>query len=579
MRGWCGLGGLRIAGSIPTNCYTIYPHTTKGPHMLHDVSDEWRKEHGIGREELNAQQIKRYRKDDTTDVEAEFLAQLPGTSRSIVAQRARVTQWARADFLDIPDERIAEDGLVRDELGGLLIRHHAPGWMDIDPVVTQLRPDYDIPTGERQRHSAHYDVRFWQFHIARHPDHGNQRHLTDAEVEALGDAELRALRDGGAVRGDREHDHWERAKYLHAPTPYVTEVHDHAIAYAGKPSMRASHVYTDHGGIDREVPHDYKHKDKTVTYAKRVDVSPLLDEDDFKRAERFYLVIEGSIKMLAVLTWLRRHRENAVVLSVPAVGQWNAPELWELAETYMAGKLGLIIADSDAHQNSQVMEQAIRLRRRLRRRSVGAHILLPPEGVLGEGKKVGADDALGKAGQSLHDFQIIHREPAYTGIQRLITKTQGWREKSWREIREPSVAPHYSYERDPGARIQVKAHTLSNRTWPGRTRNWDVLIALSEQANIETGLYWGSLRRLEGDLEMSHASALKAIEELEEGEFIERTAGSLETEESEYSYAMSYLDRPEWRIHEDIRAIQTTQRYGDFLEERKENDGHNGSAS
>jgi hypothetical protein len=541
---------------IPDDCYTIYPPTEKGPHMLHDVSDEWLEEHGIGREELDAQQIKRYRKDDTTDVEAEYKAQLPTPG-----QRGVMTRWARAD-------------------DGLLIRHHAPSWMDLAPVVTQLRPDNEIQTGEWQRHPAHANVRASQFHIARHPDHGD-RDLTNAEVEALSDDDLRALRDGGKVPGRVDHDHWEKAKYLHAPGPYVTEIHDHAIAYAGKPSMRASHVYTDHGGVDVEGPHDYRHKDKTVNYATRIDVSPILTEEDFKRAACFYFIIEGSLKMLAVLTWIRGHEPNAVALSVPAVGQWRAPELLDIAEHYMAGKLCTIIADSDAHRNSQVMRQAVRCRRYLRQRDVAAHILLPPEGVLGRDKKVGADDALGvlaKPPQSLYDFQVIHREASLVGIQRLIEKTQGYREKTWRELREPSSEPRLSYDRSADARIMVKAHTLPNRTGRGRWRNLDVLVALSEQADIETGLYFGSLHGLEGDLGMSHASALTAIGELERDGFITRTAGSLEIEESEYSYARVYADEPTWRIHEDIRATQSRQRYGDFLKERRENDGHNGSA-
>jgi hypothetical protein len=518
--------------------------------MLYDVTDDWLREHGIGREEIDAHGIKRYSKDDTADVEAEYRAQLPNPG-----QLGVMTRWART-------------------ADGLLIRHHAPSWMDLPQVVTQIRPDVEIRTGERQRHNAHHDARFWQFHIARHPDHGAQKHLSDAEVEALTDAELRALRDKGVVRGNVEHDHWEKAKYLHAPGPRDWQPHDHADL---KPKARDFHERKDHSGQRVDGTHEHRVKDTSVKYATRIDVSPLLTEADFERADRFYLIIEGSIKMLAVLTWVRAAGENAVVMSVPAVGQWNAPELWEIAERYMAGDRCLIIADSDAHRNAQVMRETVRLRRRLRRRDVDTDILLPPEDCLGPGEKVGADDALGKAGVSLYDFQVIHRDPAYAGITRLVRETQGWREKSWRELREPSTVPRNAYERDTTARIQIKAHTLPNRTRPGRTRNLDVLIALSEQANLETGLYWGSLRGLEGDLGLSHASALEAIGELE-GEFIERLAGLLETEESEYSFARDYLERPTWRIHEDIRAIQSQQRYGDFLEERKENDGRNGSA-
>jgi hypothetical protein len=455
-----------------------------------------------------------------------------------------MTRWARKD-------------------NGLRIPHHPPAWMGLLPAVTQIRPDNAIETGEVKKHEGHWDLRGWAHHIARHPDHGNRHDLTDAEVDKLTDEELREMRDGGAVRGDRDHIHREKAKYLHAPAPYVTEIHDHDIAFAGKPKMRAGHVDYYHDGADVEGPHEYRYKDKSVQYATRLDFSPTITEEDCLRAERFYFVIEGTFKNLSVLTWVRAHDENAVVISVPAVGQWKAPELEEIADRYLAWKECFIIADSDAHRNSQVMKQAKRIRRHLLNKDVDAHILLPPERVLGKDedgnwKKVGADDAVGIADKSLHDFILVHVQvDVWEVLTTLIPET--W---ARRQIWTPKTGS-----------VSVRNNTLPNRTSPGRRRNLSVLWALSEQSDAESGLYWGSVSGLARDIGMSEDRALKAVHELVEYGWITLEGGSLETEESEFSFGRVWRDRPTLRMHERLRSKVTYEQFGEFLERRKEEDG------
>jgi hypothetical protein len=90
-------------------------------------------------------------------------------------------------------------------------------------------------------------------------------------VDDLTDKELRKLLTAGPVRADREHVHRKRAKFLHPPSPTVRELHDHDVAYEGKPRMRASHVKDDHEGKDADGLHEYRHKDMSVKYATRLD--------------------------------------------------------------------------------------------------------------------------------------------------------------------------------------------------------------------------------------------------------------------------------------------------------------------
>jgi hypothetical protein len=520
--------------------------------MLYDVSDEWLDEHGIGREEIEAHGIKRYSKNDVSEVQAEYstLPQPP--------QKQYMTRIAR-------------------QHDGLLIPHHAAPGMGLEHVYAQIRPDKEVFTGESHHHELHDDVRRWAYHLARHPDHGDLD-LTDAEVDAMTDEQLREIartprlcetpkRDkNGArikqeIRGDRHHTHYDSGKYIHPPGPMETIEHDHAVDFAGKPKMLASHIEHEHGGEDRAGPHEHRIKNRKVKYATRLDVNPLVTEEVLRDAQRFYFVIEGSIKNLAVLTWVRRRGVNAAVFSVPAVGQWNAPELRDFVERYMVDKPAYIIADSDAHKNSEVMRHALRCRNRLRAWRAQAFILLPGEGWLGldekgNPKKVGADDGLGKAKKSLLDFQVIHREvPGWNVIWRAIRKT--WPDSTVRVYSE--AAKCY---------VDVTRHTLSNRTWRGRTRDLAVFLALAEQADINSGLYWGSRRAMADDLGIDEKAVRLALEVFIEAGWIQREGGTLEERESEFSFKTVWADKPTLRVvHTEMRPQQTQQRHGDHLQE------------
>jgi hypothetical protein len=258
-----------------------------------------------------------------------------------------------------------------------------------------------------------------------------------------------------------------------------------------------------------------------------------------------------------------------VVFSVPAVGQWKAPELEGIADLYLDGKECFIIADSDAHRNSQVMKQTKRLRRYLLNKQVDAHILLPPERVLGKDKdgnwkKVGADDALGAAGKSLRDFILVRIEvDVFEVLDTLVPET--WPR---RNIWTPKTGS-----------VSVRNSTLPSRTYRGRTRNLNVLWALSEQSDAESGLYWGSVSGLARDIGMSEDRALKAVHELVEYGWISLEGGSLETEESDFSFGRVWRDRPTLRMHERLRSKVTYEQFGEFLERRKEENGRrNGRA-
>jgi hypothetical protein len=118
-------------------------------------------------------------------------------------------------------------------------------------------------------------------------------------------------------------------------------------------------------------------KDRSRSLAKRIDVHPFAVER-FETAERVYFGIEGCIKADAILTAILETGEPATVFSVPSVTLWDARELKRFAMKYLAGKIVIIVPDSDWHENPGVYTQAMLCRQYLRHRCrVEAHVEAP----------------------------------------------------------------------------------------------------------------------------------------------------------------------------------------------------------
>lgn len=120
----------------------------------------------------------------------------------------------------------------------------------------------------------------------------------------------------------------------------------------------------------------------------------------FKNATRVFFGIEGCIKADAILS------QGEAVFSVPAVWQWDAPELAAFVERYLKGKTVFIVPDMDWHKNWQVITPAIQCRSALRGLGLeNVFIAAPPV----EAGEKGVDDFLG-AGYGLDDLVVIGRE-------------------------------------------------------------------------------------------------------------------------------------------------------------------------
>ena len=108
-----------------------------------------------------------------------------------------------------------------------------------------------------------------------------------------------------------------------------------------------------------------------------------------------------------MLTYILKHNLAASVFSVPAIGNWMAPELAKFTSR-LIGKTVYIVADADAYRNDAVMEQARLCRTYLQECGVrDAHAALPPRRTRRESK--GVDDFLHNRGR-LEDLEINDRE-------------------------------------------------------------------------------------------------------------------------------------------------------------------------
>jgi hypothetical protein len=111
--------------------------------------------------------------------------------------------------------------------------------------------------------------------------------------------------------------------------------------------------------------------------------------------------IEGCMKADAILS------AGEAVFSVPAVGQWRAPELRAFAKRYLKDKLVVIVPDADWYVKDEVIRQARECKEHLEYDlGIDALIAAPPRAGLPKIK--GIDDYLGPDGRgTLEGLEVI----------------------------------------------------------------------------------------------------------------------------------------------------------------------------
>jgi hypothetical protein len=217
--------------------------------------------------------------------------------------------------------------------------------------------------------------------------------------------------DHRGKNSNQPHFHVHLGKYQHLPNERVDQItqHDHSwyVRREDQGKLRA-HIKHHHGGIEPNPGlHHYVRrnvKDRKNGSATRLDIHPWAAER-LQQAEIVFFVIEGLIKADAVLTYILKHDLPASVFSVPAVWQWDAPELPAFARWHLLGKRVYVVADADAYKNELgVMRPARLCQQKLSELGVDeVEIALPPAKTRRKWK--GVDDFLANGGH-LEDLEI-----------------------------------------------------------------------------------------------------------------------------------------------------------------------------
>ena len=326
---------------------------------------------------------------------------------------------------------------------GWIIKRYAPPRMILERIFPEYRPDNPVPSGRPKKHfhanegipvppppgdcprgshhkgDPNYVGRYIDCPSCVYPSHvfrasRMQEHINRGKGKSRKDA--KSPTDHRGRNANKPHIHTPLGKYQHAPNPKVNKkkFHDHTeYAIHNKLGALEKHIKAKagHGGedVDGRHLHLQRAKDHDHGYATRLDVHPIAAKL-FGDAEVVFFGIEGCIKADAMLTYILNNDLKASVVSVPAIGNWNAPELPEFAALHLYGRTVYIVADADAYQNDSVMEQARLLQTRLRRLGVDdVHIALPPARTRRRYK--GVDDFLVGGGR-LEDLGVIDRDPS-----------------------------------------------------------------------------------------------------------------------------------------------------------------------
>lgn len=169
--------------------------------------------------------------------------------------------------------------------------------------------------------------------------------------------------------------------------------------------------------------HEHFNKVKDIKhYNDRIDVHPWALER-LDKAELVFFGIEGCPKADSMLQNILDTGINASVVSVPAIGMWNAPELEIVCRRVLSGKVIVIVPDGDWVDNVHVINQARVFQSRLMEYGLENVYVAAPPAELGEDGKYhvvevwyepdqsmeklkGVDDFLGIGGFNLSDLMV-----------------------------------------------------------------------------------------------------------------------------------------------------------------------------
>jgi hypothetical protein len=334
--------------------------------------DKFRNEHAISKEVWDTRPYSPYTAADPETVREAFAA-FTTNQQTWAANKAN-----------------ASDGL-------LMMQHEVPN-LELLPIPPQLRPDRPIPN----RESFYWDYHPWKLppddEVVIRPDgkpfKGQSFTTLQQRRHILRDRDATDHHGAGVAAQLGYHTPDELRRLLRDKTCEADllnvlrqanreDVHFHVRL--AKYLLCCLPRYAD-GKVNR---------DPRLNPGKRIDVHPLAWEL-LAAAEVVFFVIEGKIKADAVLTAILARGLPASVCSVPSVGMWDALELEEFARRDLAGKLVVVVPDSDFVDNPQVMTHALLLRGRLRDLGLKASVAAPPlDFVDHEGKPAkGVDDYL-----------------------------------------------------------------------------------------------------------------------------------------------------------------------------------------
>lgn len=338
------------------------------------------------------------------------------------------------------DQQRAVARMAKQAGGGWVITRHAPPLSSPLPrIYPEYKPDKPmrIP-GWRHWHGDGTEPEGLEPWVRdRSPKHTRREHPDkDCPLCAhinRGAAEPKSPDDHRGVNTEEIHSHTRYAKYWHIPKPQVEETwtHDHATAWRrrpakDRPAWRERHVSQLHDGADVQGEHQHTTKKKAAygDLASRIDVHPMA-LPRFADAQVAFFGIEGCPKADAMLA------DGAAVFSVPAVGQWDCPELDSFVGHYVYGKTVIIVCDDDWYEKDEVINSARLCQNRLLRAGVrAAHVAAPPPN--GK-KKTGVDDFIA-AGGHLEELHVIDHAPPEGLYEFVVERCWKYRkDRTWRD--------------------------------------------------------------------------------------------------------------------------------------------------
>lgn len=151
---------------------------------------------------------------------------------------------------------------------------------------------------------------------------------------------------------------------------YGSHVHEHTHAHMNL-AVLSDHVRRYHQGDFEERALTEPHNEHFIkvkedwNHAARIDVNPLALERLEKNPPVVYFGIEGSLKGCSMISAVIRTNEDASVISVPAVGMWECPELEYFVNRYLMDTTIVIVPDGDWINKPPVIHQARCLQGRL----------------------------------------------------------------------------------------------------------------------------------------------------------------------------------------------------------------------